>query len=72
MSGFELTITINKWDDSEIELEGGCKDLRSVGEAVALCLDGLGIAEGEWSSLNVVVASRSVPKRLVPKLRIVR
>ncbi len=69
-----LTITVNKPDDTELEIEAGCGPWQAhLGEAIGFALEANGIRDGEWSSLVVtILPPNTPPKPKRPKLTIVR
>jgi hypothetical protein len=69
-----ITITVNKPDDTEMELSAACgSGFDSIARAVEMALEVNGVKEGDWSSLVVtIVPSDAPPKRLRPTFAIVR
>lgn len=74
MSSTSLTITVNRPDDTELEIEAACgSSFESIGRAIEMALEVNGVKSGDWSSL-VVVVSPPEPPRVAsrPKLSVVR
>lgn len=74
MNSFDLTITVNKPDDTELEINAVCGPaIKNVGDAVEMALEVNGFKDGDWSSLVVVISnSDALPKRTRPTLALVR
>lgn len=73
MSSTTLTITVNRPDDTEMEIEAACgSGFDSIGRAIGMALEVNGVKDGEWSSLVVVIGAPDGPKRRArPTLSIV-